>query len=402
MDEFDAMVHLGGEQNLPNLIAMKALKSSKHYVLVTEKSKTANGYLKGFTDLGDIELIPLDNPFDFDLIVQTIEYALKNCSDNNIAFNITGGTKIMALAAITVASKDTAPYFYINTDEKRVLCWNYKVDSLSLDKPYMSVEDFFTASGHKLQSVRKKPLASREINEFVYDNISSLKGIQRELIEKIKSYLNCSNSEMKKLLAKNFGVMSNNNPSNLFLFEVDIHPQESSIKITGSNNNREVEYTVNGNLEELATWVISGWFEEYIYYQLEPFIENSDIAELELGLTPLWKKTSTNRVQRAVKQEFDVAFTDGIKLCLVEVKTGNFNQDDIHKLEHNCEMFAGGLSCGVLISLYDKYKQTLLLERVSDSPKIALIHDTIRGSLTPDKLLALRPSQIVSGAKFGK
>ncbi|MHB1036907.1 MAG: ATP-binding protein [Pirellulales bacterium] len=75
------------------------------------------------------------------------------------------------------------------------------------------------------------------------------------------------------------------------------------------------------------------------------------IRDLRIGMVVSWRAGDAGR-EGPLAQEFDVCFTDGKRLFIVECKAGSVLSEDIYKLQ-NCVRNYGGVEAkGVLISAF--------------------------------------------------
>ncbi len=392
MHKFDVVFHLGGEQNLPNLLAMHILPAVQHLILVTEKTAARSSYLKYFKSLGTITTIPLYNAFDFDDIIKVLNHKLLELKPYHFGFNITGGTKIMSLAALRLATELNAPYFYLNTAAKQVLCWNYTHTTIPFSQAYLTINDFFAASGHELAASRS-PLATASITDFVYSHRASYSRLQKRLCKtpafRILHNSHSPSSILQNQLAKIFPVYTAS-PKTDYL---DLSPAGTlTLCLSGESHT----LTIHDKYQRLLHWLAGGWFEEYLFYQLKHSLDSGALKDLALGLTVNWRET-TPPGSIELKQEIDLAFTDGITLWLVEAKTGRIFQDGFNKLEQSCKIFAGVLGSGILISLWKKgpKQDPGILERVRGSFHVAMLNGDPDRHLNIHTLKQLTPQTIL-------
>lgn len=393
MKKFDVMFHLGGEQNLPNLLAMKAIPAKRHYIAVTEKTAQRSGYLKEFAGPGVVETILFGNAYDFAVIARVIRSRAEDSGGDSFAFNITGGTKIMSLAAIEVARALGAAYFYVDTSGRQILCWNWSVSRLPLSRPYLGIDDFLRASGHKPERVSRDPVASQTATDFVYAVRYLYHDLQRELNRTLKfKRINYSEANAK-ISAVEFSTLFplySRKDSGCYID----YSAEGRIMICIGNESCELE--IHDSYQKVLHWLAGGWFEEYVYFRLAQYLDSGDISELRLGVRVDWRENMSCN-QGKVKQEIDIVFTDGIELWLMEVKTGRISQDDFNRLENNCSAFAGVLSCGILVSLWKKDAKgdPEILERSRGAFSVAMINGNVDSLLSKDKIFKLQPGQIL-------
>ena len=104
----------------------------------------------------------------------------------------------------------------------------------------------------------------------------------------------------------------------------------------------KVEYKLK-NFPGFASYLCGGWLEEYAYKLLEPLVKAGKVNYLRIGLEVNWE--SSHEVNSRA-QEFDIAFTDGKSLYIVECKAGNVKSDHVYKLSDCVRTYGGVLAKG--------------------------------------------------------
>jgi hypothetical protein len=144
-----AMIALIGEQQLPNYLPARYYQPDVVLSVYTER--TENQYRNLQTVLQQ-KHIPVEgiktDPYDLSVIVKSINDKLDTMtgiSIQSLIFNLTGGTKIMSLAAYQVAVQRNAPVIYLQSEKGR------------------SLLDFYSWQDHRLH--HRKP--SEELPEYL-------------------------------------------------------------------------------------------------------------------------------------------------------------------------------------------------------------------------------------------
>lgn len=121
-------IALIGEQPIPILLPARHLNADRTILVHTDRSAGVAGRLAG--------LIPnctlLDAlPYAFDENVSLLEKALQtedvDEGGNELLFNLTGGTKMMALAAYALATQNEADFVYLQSEGLRSLLRRYSL-----------------------------------------------------------------------------------------------------------------------------------------------------------------------------------------------------------------------------------------------------------------------------------
>jgi len=135
------LLSLVGEQPIPNLLPIWQLHSKKEalpdwarvplesILFVATRStrqvaKNLGQVIQSQTDLPELEILPMliVEPYDTHTIRVSLDQALQGAKDAGMqaAINITGGTKLMSMAALQTASDREVPMMYVNTEKNEI------------------------------------------------------------------------------------------------------------------------------------------------------------------------------------------------------------------------------------------------------------------------------------------
>lgn len=122
-----AMVLLVGEQPVPNLLPTRHLKPNAAVLVHTDRTAQVAENLKALLE-SSIPCLPcLVSPYKMPEILQKLqEFLSKNLAGYSLLFNLTGGTKPMALAAYNVAQRYRSPVLYFQTEGSQSLLYRYE------------------------------------------------------------------------------------------------------------------------------------------------------------------------------------------------------------------------------------------------------------------------------------
>lgn len=120
------LVLLVGEQPAPNLLPARLLKPDKAVLVHTEKTVRIAQNLKGLLEDTCSCLLCQVHPYEITEIAKQLGAFLGGeLPQAALTFNLTGGTKPMALAAFLLASQQRAPFVYFQTGGGRTLLHHY-------------------------------------------------------------------------------------------------------------------------------------------------------------------------------------------------------------------------------------------------------------------------------------
>lgn len=124
---------------------------------------------------------------------------------------------------------------------------------------------------------------------------------------------------------------------------------------------KKVELRYSGNEDDFRKYIIGGWFEEYIYFELLNLLDKQVIYDLRLNMRlSVESMTDTQRNERPIYAELDMAFSDGKNLYVVECKSGELkNKGVLTTLSTNTQIFGGANAKCILISSDDHLGQNI-------------------------------------------
>jgi len=361
IEKYDIVFHLFGEQRMPSLLGILQFDAKKH-VFVNSKQYPA-AIMKQF--LGKAEFAELYvEPFDpLDVKKKILAYLQDYSNKAKIGFNLTGGTKLMYAGALSACKKINATPFYFDIfHDKVIFLDDFKTKEI---KPITSVETFITLHSNNLYVSKKG----------IWEDIPSIN---------IKG-----RSDLTKLLWKNRSKIAK-------LYRSIVPYVNDRKKFSIKKNDINIDFNSNGNVSisidkqyfsfsgwiDFPVYITGGWFEEYTYMQLKPFVENGTIYDLRIGLEIGFKEQNSNKSSFGFEnlknifgdtyQELDITFTDGKKLYIVECKAGNIKSDFIMKLQTITKYFGGLKGQGILVSCFPPNNK-IVQKKIDDSQNITLI-----------------------------
>jgi hypothetical protein len=128
----------------------------------------------------------------------------------------------------------------------------------------------------------------------------------------------------------------------------------------------EVFFQELGTLEEQVKFLAASWFEYYTYLLLK---EQADQKGWEIQLNVTADKDSRR------DQEFDVIYTDGYSMLIVECKARPLKQDFVNKLEVLRSKYAGALGKAALVTYLppkEAAKKEIFERLPENTPRISI------------------------------
>lgn len=121
-----AIILLVGEQPAPNLLPTRWLKPDVAVLVYTDRTQQVAENLRSVLIPDHSCLLCLVPPYNIPEIQGKLQRALsENLPEHALAFNLTGGTKPMALAAFRLAHLYNAPFSYFQTEGNRSRLYRY-------------------------------------------------------------------------------------------------------------------------------------------------------------------------------------------------------------------------------------------------------------------------------------
>lgn len=335
--KFKKMYHLLGEQTIPAcLTAVQFSPDITHYILTTTSDKTKiaarnlqnafqrRGYKSELYFIGDeasavssLRLKPeIEKIFD-----QTNPDGEPACAE------VTGGTKLMFYAMSVAAMTRKMPLIYVDTINRSMMYLNDGSVAELTEK--LELEDFIVLSGYKFCKNEPEPQENPEetaLANFFYKHYELLQMKQEDAAQCLTR--KGLSTEMRKAQAD--GILKQLKQR---YFRGEQHKFDDLWE----------KYSQGKSWEAQMRFIGGEWFECLIF---------SKLKQAGLKITEIRKSThvSYSNDSQSV-QEFDVVYTDGYTLVILECKAGKVKQEHIQKLENLRSAFSGAMGKCALVTL---------------------------------------------------
>lgn len=275
----------------------------------------------------------------------------KYSDDTEFLYNITGGTKIMALGAYRVATQHKASVIYTNSKDYIDLN-TYESKPLTCS---LSNKDIFKLQGQELNDYviwdytteTENVIASKEIQKFIRYHYYDYKHLSDNCIINDSTIINTySNKSITYSFIDNHLLVTKN--------------QEIILSVTSSNAK---ELLFRGRWWEcLVANAIANWAKgRYEIWHSVVFMSANN---------------PTDDIDTPVKNEIDILVNVGNTFVFVECKSGKLTQNEIYKMDYVKQTYGSDKSKSVLVS-FRPLKEDLKI-KASDS-RIAIISPEFRG-----------------------
>jgi len=349
----DIHVCLVSSQPIPNLVPLKMeeLVPQKVILLVSDDMKVQADRIKKVIESWKlkIERYPIA-PYNLEAARETCLNILAKFENDEVTLNVTGGTKIMALAAFEVFREMKKPIIYVDTHDKEIQVLSPRPEKLKF-KGVVKVKPYLAAYG---QNITQEDTDLQRVKK--HQDITNKLVSEINRFEKAVSRMNKYSAPLRKV--KTFPV------------EIKIDKKDFSL----SAFKELLSLFCNGGIIELKNNAIiftnsadvnfasGGWLEEYVF----SVVLSLSPTDIKMGIEVEWDQKGP----KPPTNEYDVVFTHNNQLYLIECKTKRFKGDDrkingadmIYKLDSLRDAAGGLFGKGMLVSygeLTDNQKKRL-------------------------------------------
>jgi len=328
-------IALVGGQVLPIFLGVKEYCPDRVHFIVTNESNTKLEYLCDALDGLEISSY-VCNPYDVNEIKNICETIINQCSEGDeVNFNLTGGTKLMLIAAQAVLSENGLNGFYVNIGNVVTHIPSFTQSNLAYK---ISTEDFLKLSGHIISS-------SRSLESYTKADLEVAKAIQ----------LFSDEGQLFSLITQNFRENKNKKKKN---GEEVVNKQYAYSwcpgKVTVKNAGEKDRIFESQDAKGLFFY--GGWWELLVASALSRWDSSQEIL---MGLTFPFKSDL-----KISKNEVDVLINRNNKLIFVECKSGVVMAQDINKINAIRDIYGGNASKSILVcqhkpdrKLFEKCKE---------------------------------------------
>lgn len=331
-------VLLVSAQAAPNLLPTldPAIKPERVVLLISAKMRRQGIALSSVLRESGITVRQVELPNEHDL-AQIEEIILGIASEypaQEIAFNLTGGTKLMALAAQNVTNTAGCRSFYVDVDTDEVIWLDRSGNNQKLTSS-LRLRHYLQSYGFNI-SAKQHPA-----------NPPSYQALQATLVRNARSF-------DRTLGELNYIAQTAEDRNTLQLRLDDRQLDSRSLEALIRHFEEAGALTLNSDKLEFADeaarfFCKGGWLEHYVFQTLNAMQARLDIRD----------KASNLVVEDpdGVRNELDVAFMTRNRLFVIECKTARMDRagstkanDTLFKLSENCRRVGGLGSRGMLTS----------------------------------------------------
>lgn len=331
-------IMLVSAQAAPNLLPAldPALKPEKAVLLVTQKMhRQADALQSVLTESGvKTSRVTLNDEHDFGRLESALMEVAAEHDGADIALNLTGGTKLMALAAQSVAIAYRWRMFYVDADTDEVIWLGKNAAPRQRLTAHLRLPHYLRSYGYTPEGAVDRPLPDARHTQLLETLILQVGSLEQALGQ--LNYLAQQAEDKHVLSIKMAAGLSDRLEALLRLFE-----QAGTLQVSQDM----IKFT---NEKELS-FVKGGWLEHHVFRTVTAL-------HGDLGL----RDKAANLVvvdPAGVKNEMDVVFMARNRLYVIECKTARMDaglhpkaNDTLFKLAEVCRRVGGLGTRGMLAS----------------------------------------------------
>jgi hypothetical protein len=323
-----------------------SLKPDKVVLIVTAKMKRqADNLAKVFQENAiQVDFLQLSNEQDFHRIENELMESAAQLEDDDVMLNITGGTKLMSVAAQSVAAASGWRMFYVDADTDQVI-WLGSDDTAAQPlqqqlrlRHYLKSYGFsFTEKPNRAQPTP----AQRELTQNLAQQVGNL----GDAISTLNAL--AQDAENRRSLSVQLNAWQRDSRS------LDVLLRDFE-KANALNLQGETIHFAN---DAQRDFVKGGWLELHVMHAVNTVTGPLGIRDKAMGLEVVDDA-------RQAKNELDIAFMARNRLFVIECKTGRIDKsqgsadrpeppkanDTLFKLAENCHRIGGHGTRGMLVS----------------------------------------------------
>lgn len=372
--QFDVVIHLAGEQSVPNYMAVKLSESPRHILLTTTKTKQQYRLLEGISSTKERQIRHVEVPAtDYAGIKKELSDIIE-IQGVRVGVNVTGGTKPMFAAALDFCRESGATPFYLDTQERMISFFAGDNAKIPMPKVFESVEEFVRLGGYRVAGAVKR--------------CCDISDSRRELIKLFwqnKDWVRRKIAEFSEATGKKYQSKATNPPScytNAKNFILSPRPGNKKEELLAKA--WKAVFPHDCDWRKAARFGAGEWFEEWVLLQFGNSSKKDDFIDLCSGVSLAFENQNANREV----QEIDVVYTDGYQLTLIECKAGAVAQEHVQKLENLRRQIGGAMGCGFLCAI--NRQDGIIVERIKNG-SISLIAGDQALRMLPNRHNAIKP-----------
>ncbi len=326
---------LVSEQAAPNLLPAldPTMKPQEAVLLVSQKmTHRAQALQAVLQEVGiKTQAVPLPDEHNMAALESTLMDLAAQRDGQSMALNVTGGNKLMALAAQAVAQAAGWPVFYVDVDTDQII-WLDKARPAQPLTEQLRLRHYLRGYGFTLAEGIERPQPNAAWQTLLQDLIINVGSLEEPI-----GQLNHLSQEAERNLRVTLNPRQREHhglDALLRKFE-----QAQVLKRQGDQ--------ISFATEAARSFANGGWIEHHVYQTVCQVTGDLAIRDKASNLQVLGESGQPN--------EIDVAFMARNRLFMIECKTARMNNpqdlkanDTLYKLAENCRRIGGTGTRGML------------------------------------------------------
>ena len=322
MTPYDTHLCLVSAQATPNLLPLldEAWRPKRVVLACSAQMKPAAAALRAVIQTKAngmvVETLELPNAYDYDALSDAFLNYLADHENDNIALNVTGGTKLMAVAAQEAFRSMGKSVFYVNVESDEVLVIGEKATSQPVPalRTKLKVHEILRAHGYSV-TTQEQPKITRELRDLTARLIDHVASAGRAL-----GTVNALARAARDLPGLRVEMSPAQYDSRALADILALFADAGLLRQTGQVllfKNEEARFFVNG-----------GWLEAHVFEALQSLRAQHDgLTDVAMGVRVAFGgQDARSGGKTKDKNEIDVAFLYRNTLHLIECKTANLAQ----------------------------------------------------------------------------
>ncbi|OIP49943.1 MAG: hypothetical protein COZ12_01460 [Deltaproteobacteria bacterium CG_4_10_14_3_um_filter_60_8] len=347
----NAAIHvcLVSKEPVPNLVPLLMEKPAQAVFLVTPEMADQAKWLEEIVGPHGIKVQCEEMPgFDFDKVAGICEQLIHMNRDAELTLNVTGGTKVAALAAFTSFYSAGKRVIYLNTKDGEILQLTPEARSTPVQE-LLQVKECLLGYGLRMTDRGEPPAGFQKRRKLVKELAPLLCGddaMRRQLNAKAEPFNNSHGKPHPPYLNLEPGVFGEKCDR---IFQA---MRDAGLATGG------IQGSVNVNSKEGWFFLGGGWLEEFVFAT----VQERPVTDARMNVKLDWERNQTapKRAEQQIRNEFDVLFTSGNRLHVISCKTGNLDapteaggnkgKEAIYELEALADKAGGPFGRAMLVS----------------------------------------------------
>lgn len=330
-----AQIALLGKEALPVYYAIKEFAPEKVFLIATNENQEIATRIQSVCGNLPCQICMVD-AYDPAQVVKVCEKIHSESSYEAYLYNLTGGTKVMSLAAFSIAVKYGAETIY-TTQANEII--DFRTLQISPMNCSLTNNEIFALQGQKVKDFaildrhdKSRVSCALEIKEFIEANYKVYDKLSRSYVKE------------NRILPKALHLTDN---ITLSKTGHDIVIEKDDIELLQVSHTEAVQLLFEGRWwEALVADALLSWSET---------LEHPYEIWLNVKFAPMSENVKQDKKEnndKNDKNEVDILINIGTKFMFIECKSGNITQNDIYKVAAVRNTYGSGMSKAVLASYH--------------------------------------------------